>query len=409
MRVYYCNRGFLVRIGLMTDAYYPQIGGVSTSTSLLKNGLRKQGYKSFVVTTTDPEQPDNEENVFRVVSIPFFSAKRMTLAFHPILKRQIETMGLDLVHTQTEFGIGNFGRRIAKKNDLPHVHTFHTLYEDWINDQLRTRKGGLRQKLVHWYVRRESRRFCNAAHIVIAPTEKTKRILITYGVNVPIRVIPTGIDLNRFYETKNNLEARRNLREQYGISEDDRLLLYVGRISQEKQIERLTTYIEKRMPLWSQIHFMLVGDGPASGKVKGIIEESPHKDRIHYIGPVRMENVPQYYAAADLFLSASQSETQGLTYFEALASGLPLLVQEDACLDGVLNEENGISFHDETSFDLGLTTLLTETNEKRALRSRAAVKKAHEYGVTSFVNKVLAVYEEARSLKTTVNRRNSMC
>jgi 1,2-diacylglycerol 3-alpha-glucosyltransferase len=155
---------------------------------------------------------------------------------------------------------------------------------------------------------------------------------------------------------------------------------------------------------------MLVGDGPASGKVKGIIEESPHKDRIHYIGPVRMENVPQYYAAADLFLSASQSETQGLTYFEALASGLPLLVQEDACLDGVLNEENGISFHDETSFDLGLTTLLTETNEKRALRSRAAVKKAHEYGVTSFVNKVLAVYEEARSLKTgTVNRRNSMC
>ena len=116
-----------MRIGLMTDAYYPQIGGVSTSTSLLKNGLRKQGYKSFVVTTTDPEQPDNEENVFRVVSIPFFSAKRMTLAFHPILKRQIETMGLDLVHTQTEFGIGNFGRRIAKKNDLPHVHTFHTV------------------------------------------------------------------------------------------------------------------------------------------------------------------------------------------------------------------------------------------------------------------------------------------
>jgi 1,2-diacylglycerol 3-alpha-glucosyltransferase len=388
-----------VRIGLMTDAYYPQIGGVSTSTSLLKRGLNRQGHHSIIVTTTDPEQPDNEEDVFRVVSTPFFSAKRMTLAFHPILERKIEEMGLDLVHTQTEFGIGNFGRLIAKKNDLPHVHTFHTLYEDWLNDQLHAKRGGLGQRLVHWYVRKESRRFCNAAHVVIVPTEKTRRILRTYGVDVPIRVIPTGIDLYRFYEAKDNIEARRNLRQQYGVGDDDRLLLYVGRISQEKQIEKLTVYIEKRMSRWPQIHFILVGDGPAAGKVKNIIEESPHKDRIHFIGPVRMENVPQYYAAADLFLSASQSETQGLTYFEALASGVPLLVQEDTCLDGVLNEENGISFHDETSFDLGLATLLTETDEKRSLRSRASVKKAHEYGLTSFVNKVLAVYEEAFILK----------
>ena len=188
-------------------------------------------------------------------------------------------------------------------------------------------------------------------------------------------MIPTGIDLHRFYKATDNLEERQNLRRQYGVGDNDWLLLYVGRISQEKQIERLTLFIEKRMSLWPQIHFMLVGAGPAVSKVEEIISDSPHKDGSIMFHPVLMENVPQYYAAADLFLSASQSETQGLTYFEALACGLPLLVQEDACLDGVLNEENGISFHDESSFDLGLTRLLTETDEKRSLRSRAAVKK----------------------------------
>jgi 1,2-diacylglycerol 3-alpha-glucosyltransferase len=399
-----------VRIGLMTDAYYPQIGGVSTSTSLLKEGLRRNGHDSFVVTTTDPDQPENEEHVFRVVSTPFLSSKRMALPFHPILGRQIAERGIDLVHTQTEFGIGNFGRLIAKKNDLPHIHTFHTLYEDWLNDQLRAKDGGLGRKLIHRYVRMESRRFCNSADIVIVPTEKTERVLRSYGISVPIRVIPTGIDLHRFYKATDNLEERHNLRRQYGVGDNDWLLLYVGRISQEKQIERLTHFIEKRMSLWPQIHFMLVGAGPAVSKVEEIISDSPHKDRIHYVGPVLMENVPQYYAAADLFLSASQSETQGLTYFEALACGLPLLVQEDACLDGVLNEENGISFHDESSFDLGLTRLLTETDEKRSLRSRAAVKKAHEYGVTAFVNKVLTVYEEAFALKESqsTDRRKSV-
>lgn len=389
-----------MRIGLMTDAYYPQIGGVSTSTSLLNEGLQRRGYDSFVVTTTDPDQPEYEEDIYRAISMPFFSAKRMTPSFHPILKRQIGERGLDIVHTQTEFGIGNFGRQFAKNNDLPHVHTFHTLYEDWLNDQLRAKKGGIKRKLIHRYVRKVSRYFCNAADIVIAPTEKTKRVLCTYGVKVPIRVIPTGIDLHWFYKAKDNLEARVNLRRQYGVGDSDRLLLYVGRISQEKQIEKLTHYITKRMPLWPQIHFMLVGAGPAANKVQEIIDESPCKERIHVIGPVLMENVPQYYAAADLFLSASQSETQGLTYFEALASGLPLLVQEDACLDGVLNEENGLSFYDETSFDLGLTMLLTESDEKRALRTQAALKKAHEFGVTTFVNNVLAVYEEAFDLKS---------
>lgn len=399
-----------MRIGLMTDAYYPQIGGVSTSTSLLAKGLRKRGHDSFVVTTTDPEQPENEEDVFRVVSTPFVSSKRVAFPFYPILERQIEGRGIDLVHTQTEFGIGNFGRLFAKRNGLPHVHTFHTLYEDWLNDQLRAKDGGLGRKLIHRYVRNESRRFCNSAHVVIAPTEKTKRVLLSYGVSVPIRVIPTGIDLHRFYKAKDNLEERRRMRQQYGVGDADRLLLYVGRISQEKQIERLTHYIEKRMPLWPQMHFMLVGAGPAVGRVKEIIDASPCKDRFHFVGPVLMENVPEYYAAADLFLSASQSETQGLTYFEALASGLPLLVQEDACLDGVLNDENGLSFYDESSFDQGLTRLLTETEEKRALRSQAAVKKAHEYGVTSFVTKVLVVYEEAFDLKASqsIHRRKSV-
>lgn len=384
-----------MRIGLMTDAYYPQIGGVSTSTSLLKNGLRERGHDAFVITTTDPEQPETEEHVFRVASAPFFSAKRLAQPYHPRLKRQLEEIGLDIIHTQTEFGIGDFGRFFARKNKIPHIHTFHTLYEDWLNDQLRAKEGGIKRRLIHQYVRIESRRFCNAAKVVIAPTDKTERVLLSYGVNVPIRIIPTGIDLQRFYSARDDIRKRKEIRDRYGVKEDDRLLIYLGRISQEKQIERLTVYIEKRLKNWPDMHFMLVGSGPATNHIKSIIVNSDHKDRIHFVGPVLLEDVPQYYAASDLFLSASQSETQGLTYIEALASGLPIFVQEDDCLSGVLNKENGLSFNDEESFDRGLATLMTEPEDKRVLRSRAAIAKAREYGVRSFVSRVLAVYEEA--------------
>ncbi len=395
-----------MRIGLMTDAYYPQIGGVSTSTSLLKDGLRKLGHEAYVITTTDPEQPTHEEHVFRVASAPFFSEKRMTLSYHPKLKMHLEEIGLDMIHTQTEFGIGDFGRSYAKKNNIPHIHTFHTLYEDWLNDQLRAKEGGLKRRLIHLYVRSEARRFCNAAQIIIAPTEKTERVLTSYGVRAPIRIIPTGIDLQRFYQAKDDRNKRHEIRDQYGIRENDRLLIYLGRISQEKQIERLTSYTENQLKRWDNMHFMLVGAGPAVGQMSGIIEKSQYKDRIHYVGPVLMEDVPQYYAAADLFLSASQSETQGLTYIEALASGLPLFVQQDDCLANVLNEDNGLSFHDETSFENGLAMLMSESEEKRRRRSEAAIKKTREYGVRAFVDRVLAVYEEAIYFHQTSPKRS---
>ena len=126
-----------MRIGLFTDAYLPQIGGVSTSTALLQRALKERGHLAFVITGSDPDQAKDEVDVFRVPSLPFVSAKRLTLGLHPLLAKQLKSLGIDIVHSQTEFGMGLFARQFAKQMNIPHVHTFHTLYEDWLNDQIR--------------------------------------------------------------------------------------------------------------------------------------------------------------------------------------------------------------------------------------------------------------------------------
>lgn len=382
-----------MRIGLFTDAYIPQISGVASSTALLKQALQAMGHVVFVITPSDPNQPVDENDVFRVPSLPFVSAKRFTIAAHPILDKQLQELGLDIVHSQTEFGMGIFARKVAQRLGVPQVHTFHTLYEDWLNDQVRAKEGGLYRRFTHWFVKNKSRRFCNEADSVIVPTQKTWEILQKYGVTTPIHIIPTGIDIAAFQGARNDTASAAKIREQLKVKATDKLLLYLGRVSQEKQIDHLLTYLKTALADRSDVHFVVVGDGPAKDDLSKMAAKSAMTKRIHFTGPVPFSEVHAYYAAADFFLSASQSETQGLTYIEALAAGVPILVRRDPALDGVIqNGINGYDFEDESSFKAHLNTLLNlEAKQYKALCT-AAYDSASPYGVDVFAKRIFDVY-----------------
>lgn len=382
-----------MRIGLFTDAYIPQISGVASSTALLKQALQAMGHIVFVITPSDPDQPDVESDVFRVPSLPFVSAKRFTIAAHPILDKQLQELGLDIVHSQTEFGMGIFAHKVAQRLEVPQVHTFHTLYEDWLNDQVRAKEGGLYRRLTHWFVKNKSRRFCNDADSVIVPTQKTWEILQKYGVTSPIHIIPTGIDITAFQAARNDAYGAATIREQLGIKPKDKLLLYLGRVSQEKQIDHLLEYLKKSLADRPDVHFVVVGDGPAKDDLSKIAAKSTISDRVHFTGPVPFSDVHAYYAAADFFLSASQSETQGLTYIEALAAGVPLLVRRDPALDGVIqNGVNGYDFEDEASFLEHLQALLSLDEPQYDRFCAAAYDSASPYGVDVFAQRIFDVY-----------------
>ncbi len=222
-------------IGLFSDTYSPQINGVATSVSILKGELEARGHLVYVFTTTDPNSEKNEANVYRLPSIPFTSTRRISMPYNPHLVRLIKEMRLDLVHTHTEFSLGIFGRAMARNLDIPLVHTMHTIYEKYTHYITRLEMMDPIAKLA---ARKWSRYFCNWADEIIVPTEKVKRLLLSYGVRRNISVIPTGIELDKFSRSGYDSEAILKLRADLCIMAHEKVLLYVGRISEEKILKK---------------------------------------------------------------------------------------------------------------------------------------------------------------------------
>ncbi len=378
-----------MKVGIFSDAYLPQIGGVSTVTHLIKEHLAACGHEVYVITPSDPKA-EAEENVIRVPSMPFVSSKRLAL-FCPIFSyRQIKKIDFDIVHSQTEFAMGDLARRISKKSNIPHVHTFHTMYEDWLLGQLGT---GIASKAARNFIRRFSTNFCNSVDHVIVPSQKTKDVLLDYGVTTSLQILPTGIELERFAAAVTDKESRAQLREKLDILPDAFVLIYLGRISHEKRIGEILEYLPDLIRENKNLYLLLVGSGPQLQEYCDQVSKAGLEDNIKFVGSVPAADVPLYYSVADVFASASRSETQGLTYIEAMAAGLPLLVVNDDSLKGVFKEGvNGLSFNSITEFHNNINLLMQDKSLLKQL-SKAAVATSKNFSVSNFIEQILCIYQ----------------
>ena len=335
-----------MNVGLFSETYYPEINGVATSVYMLKNELEKRGHNVYVFTTTTPGAPEHEHNVFRVPSIPFIfiTERRVGLFYQPRLAHVIKRLNLDIIHTHTEFSLGIFGRIMARELRLPVVHTYHTIYEDYTHYLTHFKALDRRAKA---FARTYTKVCCNTVEQVVVPTEKTKKLLMTYSVHKDISVVPTGIDLDKFERSRYSEAEVHQLRESFGIRPEDKVLLYIGRVSQEKNIEEIITAMPEYMASRSQVKFLVIGSGPALERLQAMVEELGLKDRFIFAGAKPWDTIGLYYQLGDVFVSASRSETQGLTYIEAMASGLPVVAREDRCLEEILEQGvNGYTFSD---------------------------------------------------------------
>ena len=372
-----------MNIGLFTDMYYPRISGVVTSARILEQQLAKQNHKVYIFTTTDPKAPHFESNVYRLPSVPLFFLKdthRMAYFYPPYLINKIRKLKLDIVHTYTEFGIGFFGKLVSKMYNIPMVHTYHTMYEDYIhyvaNGKIISRKGA--QKF--------SKIFCNRADVVIAPTDATGEYLHNIGVKKPIYTIPTGLDFSPFSPNRFSTSELNKARKEFKFTNDDKIIAVVGRLAKEKSVDVLINAMPSVLSQVPTAKMLIVGDGPIKSDLQNQARNLGIEKAVHFAGMKPWADVGKYYVISDVFVTASTSETQGLTYAEAMAARIPVVVKRDIAFERLVKHgETGFIFEQDHEAADTLVYALSnpEISQRVALNAFAAVQpmSAEVFGV----------------------------
>jgi len=386
-----------MRVGIFTDTYFPQINGVVTSILMLRQNLQAQSHQVYIFTTTDPNAPNNEENVYRLPSLPVLNDKRMGVFYHPGLIKLIRCLNLDVIHTHTEFCLGVLGRYMARELRLPRIHTMHTVYEDYTHYLTKQRMLCSMAKVI---TKKISADFCNTADSVIAPTDKVKELMLSYGVRSEINTIPTGIALDRFAPEKYSRDAVQRVRREFGIARNEKVMLYLGRLAEEKNIPELFTFSQQYLKSTGGAKLLLVGDGADRFSLEELAKKLGISDKTIFAGARPWKEIGIYYQAGDVFVSTSQSEAQGLTYIEAMAAGLPVAAKSDRCLEKVLSDgNNGHSFEDKAGFEIALKKILSNDSEYQKL-SAGALKTASRFSAAEYAERVVDIYiREKRRVK----------
>lgn len=395
-----------MNIGLFTDSYYPEINGVATSVLTLKNELELLGHTVYVFTTTSPGAPKYEHNVFRVPSLPciLITERRVGLFYQLKLASMIKKFNLDLIHTHTEFSLGIFGRIMARELHIPMVHTYHTIYEDYTHYVTHIKTLDRRAKA---FARVFTRLCCNHVEQVIVPTGKVKELLLRYNVNRDITVVPTGVNLKKFDPSLYSNEDVKRIKDEIGIAPKDKVIIYIGRISKEKNIGEIIDAMPEYMKLRENTKFVIIGGGPDMDNLVKKVKSFNLEKRIIFTGPKPWDDIGLYYRVGDVFVSGSTSETQGLTYIEAMAAGLPVVARDDKCLDEILDiGKNGYKFTTKDELIHGLDAILYESCD--IPYGENARIKMQKYSTEEFAKNILNVYEEVMNRELVYSKQDEI-
>ena len=381
-----------MKIGLFTDSYPPYINGVSTSVYNLREALKKLGHTVYIVTINDSiikHEYDEKEKILRIPGIPIGIYDYRLSEIYPISTvKMIKKWNLDVIHSHTEFGIGIFARILSKKFKIPLVHTYHTLYEDYTHYITHNHFDKLSKKIV----KDLTKVYCvKTAKETIVPTDKIYKLFKEkYMITKNISVIPSGINIERFFEENVQKDKVEQIKEKYGITKDDFTIIFVGRLAPEKNIEFLLNaqkkLIEKKI---FNIKLLIVGDGPDKENYINISRKLNIFDKVIFTGKIPQEEIQYYYQCADAFVTASNSETQGLTVIEAMAAGVvPICINDMAFMEMLPNKS---LFSNQNEYINKLITFSTDENLRKEYKLEIR-KKAEEYSSKSYAQKVLRVY-----------------
>ncbi len=379
-----------MKILIGTDTFVPSVNGVVTSTVNLKAGLKELGHDVRVLALSTTGESYRDDDVYYIGSLDvgkvYPGARLKTKPCRSEVEDILQWQP-DVIHTQTEFSIFFIAAKIARKLKVPLVHTYHTTYEDYTHYFSPSKTVGKKMVTVLTNL------FSEHIEGMIAPAQKTFNMLKDYGVNCELKCIPSGISLDKFAK-KPDEKKLEQLKTDLGISKGDLLLLSVSRVGKEKNISELVEHVKNI----DNISLVIVGDGPYKQELEAIVKADGIDHKVKFTGMVKPEDVINYYSMADLFVSASTSETQGLTYIEALACGTPLLCRNDDCLNGVLEQgKNGYGFDNDEEFKQNLKMFI-KNKDKMEMREYAR-KTSLKFSRQNFAKNAHDFYVELIELK----------
>lgn len=386
-----------MRVGIFTDTYTPFINGVTTSVLMLKKGLERQGHTVYIVTVSpDTLKYKYEENgkVIRIPGVPTWIYDYRLTGIYPLRAiKRIKKWKLDVIHSQTEFGIGTFARIIAKQLNIPLVHTYHTMYEDYVHYITKGLFDKSSKKIVEYL----TLFYCDRTITeLIVPTKKAFELFKDkYLVDRSVYIVPTGIDTEKFYIENNKKFNIKKKRKELNIDVDDFVLLSVSRIGKEKNIDLLLSSMNEIIEKNNKIKLLIVGDGPDLEEYKKYASDNNLNDYVIFTGKVPWDTIQEYYLLSNVFVTASTSETQGLTVIEAMSASLPVIcIDDDSFKETVNHRVNGLVFKEEKGYIRYVLEI--SSNEKLYNKLRVQARdSSNMHSIKFFADKVIEVYNIA--------------
>ncbi|MSA96984.1 glycosyltransferase [Finegoldia sp. BIOML-A2] len=372
-----------MKILITTDTYRPTINGVVTSIESLKKALDRLGHDVRILTFSDSFNSKQEDDIYYMGSLgagKFYPDARMNKLFYNRFYEDIMDWKPDIVHSQTEFTMFIQAKKIAKDLDIPLLHTYHTVYEDY------THYFSLNKKIGKELAKQFTKQIIKTTDGVVVPTNKIYNLLTDYNIHEDIYVVPTGINVHKLSECDDF-----DIRSGYKIPEDKHIVLFLGRIGKEKNITEILQYLENIDR--DDIVFIIAGAGPFLSELKEICLNSKIRDRLIFTGMIDSSKVGNFYSKADVFVSASTSETQGLTFIESMACSTPIICRHDDCLDGVLIEgKTGFGYDTEEEFIDYLNQILDNKKLRDKMGKNCKQLVDENYTEDSFANKIEQIY-----------------
>ena len=387
-----------MNIAIFTDTYPPYINGVATSTFNLVKTLRAHGHRVVVITarfTDGPLEMIDDIIYMPGIAIKKFYGYRVTAFYSSRIYKYLQEYKVEVIHIQADATVSQFGKIVARKMHVPIVYTYHTQYEEYT---YYVTGAGMMNRFARQVMRWYTRQVAKLTAGFISPSEKTKDYLRQINTDVHINVIPSGIDFSIFKEDKYDKEKGEKFKAEHGIDKDTITFLILGRVAKEKSmdfsIECYAEFLKQNPKIKSKL--LVVGGGPQLEELKVLSSELNIENNVIFTGPVNPFEVPFYYHLADIYTSASLTETQGLTFMESMAAGTIVLARFDDQLTGtIIDGETGFFFTDTNSFIEKTKRILELTPEQKIKIKENMIKALDIYTIDKFYENVIHVYQIA--------------
>jgi 1,2-diacylglycerol 3-alpha-glucosyltransferase len=378
-----------MRVLFVSDVYFPRVNGVSTSIRTFRGDLARLGVETTLVAPAYPNAPaDTDASIIRVPSgaVPRDPEDRRFLGgpLRTALNAKLAAR-IDLVHVQTPFIAHYAGVRFAREHALPVVATYHTFFEDYLHHYVPILPRGIGR----FIARRFTLSQCDDVDALISPSAPMRDGLLAYGVRVPIEVLPTGLPAETFTRGDGAKFCA-----QFGLPADRPLLLYVGRVAHEKNIDFLLRMFVRVLARRPDACFVIAGEGPARDHLAVLARDLGVAAHVRFIGYLdRIHELPSCYAAGDAFVFASRTETQGLVLLEAMAQGTPVVSTAELGTRSILTEGCGAFVVPEREEEFSaavLEALAVKAGDPRRAQLRA---HAESWASPAMARKLVAFYE----------------